>query len=1020
VAVEFRILGPLEVLDEADRPLALGGAKQRALLAVLLLHAGAVVSAERLVDELWGEDPPRSARSVLQVYVANLRKVLEPGRARRAAGGILRTRPPGYLVAVGPGDLDVGRFERLAEQGRAALAAGDAAGAAGLLRGALELWRGPALADVALEASGQAEVAGLEERRLAALEERIEAELAAGRHHELVGELEAIIAAHPLRERLHGQLVLALYRSGRQADALAGYRRMRETLAEELGIDPSRPLQALERAILAQDPALDWLLAAARPAAAGQPNPSRRASPLPVAPTPLIGQEQALADVTALIREGSARLVTLTGVGGVGKTRLALQAAAELNSAFANGVWFVALASVADPLLVLPTLAQALGVRETGRQALDEHLRDQLRERQLLLVLDNFEHLLAAAPAVTGLLAGCPNLRVLVTSRAALRVSGEHVYEVPPLAFPDLDGLDAAGSAREDGLLAFDAVALFVARARAVRPDFALTPANAAAVAAVCARLDGLPLALELAAARVRLLSAQDLQARLQRRLELLTAGPRDLPARQQTLRATLDWSYDLLDPVEQQLLARLAVFAGGCTVAAAEAVCSTDGDHGWSVLDGLTGLVANSLAGREDQHGDSLRDAGRAEPAEGSRLRLLETVREYAWERLQASGEADAVSSRHAAHFLALAEQAWPELWGADQERWFARLDREHGNLRTALAWAQARPDPELLAGLAGALGPYWEARGQLSEAYRWLDAALAAEPVLPRAWARVLMAKSRLLLLVEGDAAQALPLLEESLTLYRQQNDARWMVVSISHLASAFRKLGQHPRADALFDESIHLARRHGDAWALSLALNNYGGDVLEERADTAQARPLLEESLALRRTLGEPRGVATTLSNLGALALLDGDPDRAARLFAEHLALAQQAGLVPHTVWALTGLGLVAVYQDDSERAAGLLRQGLRLARDLRDRPTVAECLAGLAAVTADPAVAARLWGAVQHLHADLGISPVSTRLLHRQGLAALRKTLDPESLQAAMANGATTPVDQLIAALDNNPP
>ena len=430
-------------------------------------------------------------------------------------------------------------------------------------------------------------------------------------------------------------------------------------------------------------------------------------------------------------------MITLTGMGGVGKTRLALQAAAELNSAFADGVWFVALASVADPLLVLPTLAQALGVRETGGQSLDERLRQDLSDRQLLLVLDNFEHLLAAAPAVTGLLAGCPNLRVLVTSRAALRVSGEQVYEVPPLAAPDLDIFDGASTAHEDGLLAFDAVALFVARARAVRPDFALTPANAAAVAAICARLDGLPLALELAAARVRLLSAQDLQARLQRRLELLTGGPRDLPARQQTLRATLDWSYDLLDPVEQQLLARLAVFAGGCTVTAAEAVCRTDGDRGWSVLDGLTGLVANSLAGRENHHDDSHKDAEGAEPAEGSRL--LETVREYAWERLRANGEADAVSGQHAAHFLALAEQAWPELWGADQECWFARLDRERGNLRAALTWAQGRPNPELLAGLAGALGPYWEARGQLSEAYRWLDTALAAKPITPWTRARV-----------------------------------------------------------------------------------------------------------------------------------------------------------------------------------------------------------------------------------------------------------------------------------------
>jgi predicted ATPase/DNA-binding SARP family transcriptional activator/Tfp pilus assembly protein PilF len=1022
--VQFRILGPLQVLDDDGRPLVLGGAKQRALLAVLLLHAGQVASTERLIDELWGENPPDTARSVLQVYVANLRKVLEPARPRRAVGGVLRTQPPGYLVDLSPGELDLLRFERLAGEGRAALADGDPAQAARLLRQALDLWRGSALAGVVLQASGLGEVARLEEQRLAAVEDRIQAELGTGRHHELTGELEALVAAHPLRERLHGQLLVALYRSGRQAEALAAYRRMRETLAEQLGIDPGRPLQDLERAILAQDPTLDWIPAAAAASqlAAGQPAPGRRPGTLPVPPTPLVGRQRALAEVSALVRQGHTRLVTLTGVGGTGKTRLALQVAAELGGEFPDGAWFVPLAPVADPQLVLATLAQTLGVREAAGQPLDERLREELRERRLLVVLDNFEHLLAAAPAVTGLLAACPNLAVLVTSRAALRVSGEQIYEVPPLATPDLATLqDATLPAGEDGLLANDAVALFVARARAVRPDFALTPANAAAVATVCARLDGLPLALELAAARVRLLSAQDLQARLQRRLELLTGGPRDLPARQQTLRATLDWSHDLLDAAEQRLLARLAVFAGGCTLAAAEAVGDTDGDPDSSVLDALTGLVANSLLYRDDQHQDPHGQAEGAEPAEGSRLWLLETVREYAWERLQASGQADATSGRHAAYFLALAEQAWPELWGADQQRWYARLDREHDNLRAALAWAQARPDPELLVRLAGALGPYWEARGQVSEAHRWLDAALATEPVSPWARARALNAKSRLLLLLEVDVALALPFLEEALSLFQGLNDARWTVVSTSHLAIALRQVGQHDRADVLFDESIELGRRHGDAWALSLALNNYGDDLLEQRGDIARARPLLEESLVLRRSLGEPRGVVTTLSNLGVIALLDGDLDRAAGVFAEDLALAQQAGLVLHTSWALTGLGLAAAYQDDRGRAAPLLRQGLRLARDLGNRFTAAECLAGLAAVTADPAQAARLWGAVQRLHHDLDVTPPSTRALHEQQLAVLRETLGADALQAVLADGADTPADQAIAAaLHDDPP
>jgi predicted ATPase/class 3 adenylate cyclase len=524
----------------------------------------------------------------------------------------------------------------------------------------------------------------------------------------------------------------------------------------------------------------------------------RRPNNLPTQTSTFVGRDAELEEIGRRLEHEAVRLLTLTGPGGTGKTRLALRAAADEIDRFEDGVFFVDLSAVRETEAVPAGIAQAIGLSETSRQGLVEELKGRLRQQHTLLVLDNFEQVTTAAPMAVELLEDCRGLKLLVTSREALRVRAEHLYPVPPLSLPR--AVSDRRSAAE--LAGCEAVQLFVDRAQAVRADFRLTEDNAGAVADICRRLDGLPLAIELATARLNLFSPEALRDRLGSRLRLLRGGARDLPARQQTLRATLDWSHDLLDAAEQRLLARLAVFAGGCTLAAAEAVGDTDGDPDSSVLDALTGLVANSLLYRDDQHQDPHGQAEGAEPAEGSRLWLLETVREYAWERLQASGQADATSGRHAAYFLALAEQAWPELWGADQQRWYARLDREHDNLRAALAWAHAERDSELLVRLAGALGPYWEARGQLSEAHRWLDAALATEPVSPGA--RALNAKSRLLLLLEDDVALALPFLEEALILFQGLNDARWTVVSTSHLASALRKDGQHQRADARFDES------------------------------------------------------------------------------------------------------------------------------------------------------------------------------------------------------------------------
>ena len=453
----------------------------------------------------------------LHGYVSRLRRVLGAGR--------LETRPPGYVLRVEPGELDLHRFRELIAQDRH--------------REALALWRGPALADLAFEDFARSEIARLEELRLSALEGRFEHELAAGRHAELAGELAAAVRAHPLRERLAGQLMLALYRSGRQADALAAYRDARATLVDELGLEPSEELSALQRRILVHDPGLDHT------------RTGRRAE-LPASLTSFVGRGRELEQIRALILRPGVRLLTLTGAGGTGKTRLALEVARAVAGEFADGARFAPLAAVAEPEVVPHAIAEALALQQSSGQSIEDALKAFLADRELLLVLDNLEHLLEATPLATELLAAAPRLKILATSRTHLNLYGETEYAVPPL------------SAREE------AVALFADRAAAVRPGFAATDA----VGEICARVDGLPLAIELAAARIRTLTPAEILARLDHRLELLAGGPRDVPARQRTLRDTLLWSYDLLAPEEQRLFARLAVFAGGWTLAAADDVC--------------------------------------------------------------------------------------------------------------------------------------------------------------------------------------------------------------------------------------------------------------------------------------------------------------------------------------------------------------------------------------------------------------------------------------------------------------
>jgi predicted ATPase/DNA-binding SARP family transcriptional activator len=668
--LEFRVLGPVRAVRDG-RELALGGPRRRAVLALLLVAGGRVVPAERLAEDLWAGSPPPGAAGTLRSHLSRLRALAGPDAALIARGG-------GYALAAGPDQLDAARFERLAAAGREALEHGEAAAAADRFRQALGLWRGAALADVAEVETLAREGARLEELRLVAVEGRIEADVELGLAAEAAGELEALVAEHRLRERLWRLLVLALYRCGRQADALAAYRRARTVLAEELGIEPGAELRALERAVLRQQV----------PAAA----PARHN--LPARLTSFVGRERELAALDELL--AGARLVTLTGAGGAGKTRLAVELAAAAVDRFGDGVWLASLAGIADAGLVPSAVMQALGVRQSGEVPAMEALRWRLRSAELLLVLDNCEHLLGAcADLAAALLGSCPGLRVLATSREPLGVPGEAIYLVPPLAVPpessDARALAAASAAR-----------LFLARGASARAGAGAAPV--AVAARICRELDGLPLAIELAAARASVLSAEEIAAHLADKFRFLAWRRPVADPRHQTLTAAIGWSYDLLPADERRAFRGLSVFAGGFGLAAVAVVCC-GGDQA-AALDLVDQLASKSLVVAEPAAG-------------GTRYRMLETIRQYAAGRLAEAGEAGQARRRHAEAFLALAEE----------ERELPVLLREQDNFRAALGYALAAGDaigPRLARALAG----FWLARGLLQEARGWLERALAANP--------------------------------------------------------------------------------------------------------------------------------------------------------------------------------------------------------------------------------------------------------------------------------------------------
>lgn len=861
MATQFRILGPIEVLLDG-RPAALGAPKQRALLALLLVNRRRVVPAEQLVDGLWGGNPPASAVQSLQVYVHGLRRALGSER--------IETAGRGYRAAVAEEELDLDRFEHALERGRAALETGRVDDAEEDLRHALAVWRGPVLADLTEETRRAAGADRLEELRLTALELRLDAELASGRHDAVVAELETLTAEHPYRERFLEQRLLALYRGGRQAEALEVYRNARRALAEELGLEPSPSLQELERAILRQDPSL------AAPVAA-----KRSTRPLPVPPTPLVGRRLELAAVSALFRDEGARLVTLTGPGGTGKTRLGLAVAHALEPELRDGALFVSLATISSPELLTPTIADALGVPE-------DEVRDHLQARRMLIVLDNFEQLVEAAPVVADLLAAAPRVWVLATSRAPLRLAAEHEYPVPPFETPD------AGLAFE-ALVQTDALRLFAARARAVDPGFELDAAAARDVARVCGRLDGLPLAIELAAARSKLLAPGEILERLEREPNLLPPGPRDAPARHQTLAATISWSYDLLPEEDRVAFARLGVFSGGCTLEAAERVSEV-------TVESLATLVDNNLLRRRD-----------------SRFAMLETVRHFAVELLEGSGAAE-TRRRHAEWLTELAEAArLANLGGEDPVPWLDRLEAEHANIRAALGWA-IEADVQVALELVSALRPFWEVRGHFAEGLRWAEQALAADDVAPPELRTKAVAFAAGAALRVGDLTRAEALYTEVLELAQEMGDIEGEARALSDLGTVAAVGGDTSNARRFLEESVERYRRLGVPRGLAIALSNLGDAAGQERRFD-EAIAVTTEALAIQRELGDRGRAAISLNNLGYFSLQTGDVEPARAWLEECVALSFELGYKEVMAYALASFVQLCLLDGDAARAAHL---------------------------------------------------------------------------------------------------
>ncbi|TDE19474.1 BTAD domain-containing putative transcriptional regulator [Actinomadura sp. 6K520] len=970
--MRFGVMGTLAVWTDTGTPVHVPEAKVRTLLAVLLTAPGRPVSSDRLIDALWGGRPPRNPKGTLQARVSQLRRVLDG--AEPGARDLIASRPPGYVLDVDPQAVDAERFTAaLRRAGEAA----DPLAKARLLGDALALWRGPAFGEFTDAEFARAAITGLEENRLTALEEHAETRLELGEHAALAAELADAVARHPLRERLRAAHLRALYGAGRQNEALTGYHELRERLADELGVDPSPELAALYRSILEQDPSLERDPPEPDPSGPGHMPPR-----LPVPLDELIGRERELGQARALLADH--RLVTLTGTGGVGKTRLALAAAARSAAGHPGGVWMIELASVRPATAdeVAEHVARVIGLRDEPAAGPVERLGAALRGRRALLVLDNCEHVIEpVAELAERLLGGAPGLRMLVTTREPLGVPAERILVVPPL---DLPGRDVTPEAlRRSG-----AVRLFAARAAAASPGFTLDAGTAPWVASICRRLDGVPLALELAATRVRALGAGELAARLDDRFRVLGDGRRGGPARQRTLRAVIDWSWELLTGPERVALRRLVVHAGGCTLDAAEEVCGAG-------VDVLARLVDRSLVVRT---GDG-------------RYRLLESIAAYGLERLREAGEEDEFRRRHARYYTGLAERAAERLRGPEQPEWLERLDQEAENLGAALDHGDALR-------LVNSLGWYWYLRGRFDEARRACTAALAvpeAGAPAARAEAGTWLAGFTMLAGADTDSEE---LRRDALKHHDDpfaQARAEWF---LGHVHWAYGDLAAN---EARTGHALSVFRARGDRWFTAAALATRAVFAMG-RGDLAAMARDAEESLTIFDGLGDPWGRLEAADVLARHAEIAGDHDEAARLLRTGLRVAEELRMWPEASFRLSGLGRVALLTGDLDAARDLHERARDLAvrHAARSAEEFAEIGLGLVARargdldTAETHLRAWLgWlhgiggtAGLAFLHAQLGYiaeergDAAAALAFHTEGLAEARATGDPRAIALAL--------------------
>ncbi|MFC9245931.1 BTAD domain-containing putative transcriptional regulator [Streptomyces sp. NPDC057136] len=1051
--MRFGVLGPLAVWTANGDLVVVPDAKVRLLLADLLVEPGRVVSSDRLIEDLWGDGLPARPVSALQTLVSRLRKALASAGGRE----LVAHRPPGYLLKATGGAVDAERFFSLADQARRFA---DPRGRADRFAQALAQWRGPAFAGFEDEPFARAAVTRLDEQRLLVWEEFAEARLQLGDHGRLAGELQELAERHPLRERLREAHMRALYGAGRPGEALDAYQDVRRRLDEGLGLEPGPAMVALQQEILRQDPA------ALRPAPVTGSGPSaeslgprddtaRSRTNLPVPVTPLIGRSRAVAEVGALLTVE--RLVTLTGPGGVGKTRLALEAASGAAESFADGVWLVEFSGLvrstkaesAEPVPAWASgaawtvdgpaevVAAALGIRDdawagalsaTSVQPLAERLADALRGRQLLLVLDNCEHVVETVAGLTQLLLrAAPGVRILTTSREPLGVSGEQLWPVPPLDVP-LPGAESADVLRSS------AVRLFAARAAAASPGFAVSDDNAEVVATICRRMDGIPLALELASTRVRVLGASRLAERLDDRFGLLTDGRRDAPARQQTLRAVIDWSWELLTAAEQTVLRRLAIHSDGCDLEAAEALCPGGGVKPAEVVDLLARLVDRSLV-VVVQHAD------------GPRYRLLESVAAYCQDRLRAatggtahatgttsndravSSEYDRLRGAHASYYVALAERADIHLRGGDQQRWLRRLDAESANIRAALDTAAADGDARLAGRLVRAMAWYWFLRGRFTEARRSMAEALTVEErpgadlggKMEGSDRAALAAWHAGMTLLCGDRTSSREESRSPLRFYEDIRDPRDRAGAGWFLGYAATLFGAMEVGEELVRRSLDEFRAAGDCWGIAAALSVRGvqryvrGELAASRADG-------ETSLSLFRETGDRWGQLQATGVLGRLAEIEGDYRAAEAGHQEALGIAEDLGLWTEVSTRWSELGRIALLAGDHIRAEELHERGRRVAVEHGDRRAQEFAETGLALGARrqgrlDVAEAyLRTWlewnrqfdaenGAALIL-AELGFiaeqqgDTEAALNLHMEGLNAARSTGDPRAIALAL--------------------